>query len=130
MKTLTRDQESTLQLCNKLVELGYIVHLAEKGTYGFFHRPNEDKHISFQIDYFFFSFSSNHKGKGIGSGYRITSDEQCLLWEIDNFCTKEFCENLLNCQPYKCGRGETFTRWTTVKEHLITYSSSNYQLHQ
>lgn len=132
MKTTTEhttNKECISQLCEKLKSLGYIVYLAESGTYGFFHRPNEDKHINFQIDYFFFQFSSNHKGNNIGTGHRLTSDEQCLLWEIDKFCTKDFCERLLNCAPYKSRRkNETFTRWSTVAEHLTFYSSSNYKL--
>ena len=132
MKTskLTSDQKYTQQLVNKLLSLGYVVYLAQGGTYGFFHRPNETKYISFQIDYFFFNFSANHKSQNLGTGYRITSDEQCKIWDIENFCTKDFCEKLLNCPPYTSRRkNEKFLRWSTVEEHLNFYGpSSKYKL--
>ncbi len=131
MKTETQtNRAATAELINKLKSFGYVVYLAEKGNYGFFHRPNETKFISFQIDYFFFNFSANHKSENLGTGYRITGDEQCKLWDIDKFCTQEFCEKLLNCLPYTSRRKrEKFIRWSTVQEHLTTYGeSSHYKL--
>lgn len=120
------NQQATNELATKLKNLGYVVYLAESGTYGFFHKPNETKHISFQIDYFFFNFSSNYKGENIGTGHRLTNDEKCNIWEVEKFATSEFFESLINCRPYSSRRKkEKFLRWSTVQEHLDFYGSSS-----
>ena len=92
--TVTTDKERTAELINKIKSFGYPVYLSEKGNYGFFTNADGSRIVSFQIDYFFFNFSANHKSIGLGTGYRITNDEQCLLWEIDNFCTSDFLSKL------------------------------------
>lgn len=117
---LNYKQEQAMELVKKLKSFGYIVYLAEKGTHGFFHRPNEDKHINFQLD-FYFSFSSNHISKNIGSGHQLIDG----FSNIEN-ATKDFFEQMLNCPPYKSRRkNEVFIRWKTVKEHLDFYNSSS-----
>ena len=127
---VTTDKERTTELVNKIKSFGYPVYLSEKGNYGFFTNSYGSRIISFQIDYFFFNFSANHKSIGLGTGYRITSDEKCLLWEIDTFCTAEFLESLINAPIYKSRRkNERFLSWTTLTQHLDSYqSSSKYQI--
>lgn len=127
---ITTDKERITELVNKIKSFGYSVYLAERGNYGFFTNSDGSKIVSFQIDYFFFNFSANHKSIGLGTGYRITSDEQCLLWEIDKFCTDEFLQKLINAPIYKSRRkNEKFISWTTLEQHLASYqSSSKYQL--
>jgi len=122
--------EYTAELSAKIKSFGYPVYLSEKGNYGFFTNADGSRVVSFQIDYFFFSFSANHKSIGWGSGYRITDDERCLLWEIDTFCTSKFLESLINAPVYKSRRNDgRFLSWTTLKQHLDSYqSSSKYQL--
>lgn len=132
-KTKTKiitDKERTAELVNKIKSFGYPVYLSEKGNYGFFTNADGSRVISFQIDYFFFNFSANHKSIGLGTGYRITNDEKCLLWEIDTFCTVNFLESLINAPIYISRRkNEKFLSWTTLDQHLATYqSSSKYQL--
>lgn len=126
----TTDKERTAELVSKIKSFGYPVYLSDKGNYGFFTNADGSRVICFQIDYFFFNFSANHKSIGWGSGYRITNDEQCLLWEIDTFCTPEFLESLINAPVYKSSRNDgRFISWTTLDQHLATYqSSSKYQL--
>ena len=127
---ITTDKERTAELVAKIKSFGYPVYLSEKGNYGFFTNADGSRIVSFQIDYFFFNFSANHKSIGLGTGYRITSDEKCLLWEIDNFCTAKFLEGLINAPIYRSRRkNEKFLSWTTLDQHLATYqSSSKYQL--
>ena len=124
------NKERTAELVKKIKSFGYPLYLSEKGNYGFFTNADGSRLISFHIDYFFFSFSANHKSIGWGSGYQITNDEQCLLWEIDSFCTADFLESLINAPIYKSKRNDgRFLSWTTLKQHLETYqSSSKYQL--
>jgi len=126
----TSNKDRTKELVNKIKSFGYTVYLSEKGNYGFFTNTEGSRVICFQIDYFFFNFSANHKSIGLGSGYRITNDEQCLLWEIDNFCTADFLKSLVNAPIYISRRkNEKFLSWTTLNQHLETYqSSSKYQL--
>lgn len=123
---IVTNKERTAQLVAKIKSFGYPVYLAEKGDYGFFTNLDGSRIISFQIDYFFFNFSANHKSIGLGSGYRITNDEQCLIWEIDTFCTAKFLESLLNAPAYKSRRkNEKFLSWTTLDQHLAFYQSSS-----
>ena len=124
------NKERTAELVNKIKSFGYPVYLSENRSYGFFTNLDGSRIISFQIDYFFFNFSANHKSIGLGTGYRITNDEKCLLWEIDTFCTAKFLENLINAPIYKSRRkNEKFISWTTLDQHLANYqSSSKYQL--
>lgn len=114
----------TVELATKIKSFGFDVYLSSVGNYGFFTDGN--KLISFQIDYFFFSFSANHKSINLGSGYRLTEDDQCLLWDVDKFCTLEFLQGLLNCKPYISKKPhEKFVSWTTLEEHLSFYNSSS-----
>ena len=115
------------ELALKIKSLGYNVYLSESETYGFFTDNKEEKLISFQIDYFWFNFGSNHISKGLGSGHRITSDEKYLLWDIENFCTPEFLSEIFNCKPYFADKrkGEEFIRWTSLSEHFEKYQSSS-----
>jgi len=123
---ITTDKERINELSNKIKSFGYPVYLSEKGNYGFFTNQNGSRIISFQIDYFFFNFSANHKSIGLGTGYRITNDEQCLLWEIDNFCTAAFLAKLINAPIYKSRRkNERFISWTTLNQHLEMYQQSS-----
>jgi hypothetical protein len=124
------DKERTAELVKKIKSFGYPVYLSEKGNYGFFTNADGSRIVSFQIDYFFFNFSANHKSIGLGTGYRITNDEKCLLWEIDTFCTAKFLESLINAPIYRSRRkNEKFLSWTTLDQHLASYqSSSKYQL--
>ena len=128
-KTATKfdaNKERTAELVNKIKSFGYPVYLSEKGNYGFFTNQDGSRLVSFQIDHFFFSFSANHKSIGLGSGYRITNDEQCLLWDIDNFCTAKFLESLINAPVYISRRkNERFLWWTTLEQHLERYQSSS-----
>ena len=120
------NKENCIELANKIKSFGYDVYIAEKGTYGFF--TNGERLVSFQIDYFWFNFSSNHKSKGFGSGARLTNDEDCIQYKIEDWCTNEFLNKLLNSQQYR-GNGGYFISWTTLKEHMDFYnSSSKYQL--
>lgn len=120
------DKQRTAELTSKIKSFGYPVYLSEKGNYGFFTNADGIRVISFQIDYFFFNFSANHKSIGLGTGYRITSDEKCLLWEIDTFCTAEFLESLINAPAYKSRRkNEKFLSWTTLEQHLKSYQESS-----
>ena len=127
---ITTDKERTSELVSKIKSFGYSVYLSDKGNYGFFTNADGSRVISFQIDYFFFNFSANHKSIGLGTGYRITNDEKCLLWEIDNFCTAKFLESLINAPVYKSRRkNERFLSWTTLNQHLAMYQdSSKYKL--
>ena len=124
------DKERTAELVSKIKSFGYPVYLSEKGNYGFFTNADGSRVVSFQIDYFFFNFSANHKSIGLGTGYRITNDEKCLLWEIDIFCTAKFLESLINAPVYRSRRkSEKFISWTTLNQHLAMYQdSSKYQL--
>lgn len=124
------DKERTAELVSKIKSFGYPVYLSEKGNYGFFTNADGSRIISFQIDYFFFNFSANHKSIGLGTGYRITDDEKCLLWEIDKFCTADFLDSLMNAPVYKSRRkNERFISWTTLNQHLEMYQqSSKYKL--
>lgn len=127
---ITTNKERTAELISKIKSFGYPVYLSKNGNYGFFTNSDGSKIVSFQIDYFFFNFSANHKSIGLGTGYRITNDEQCPLWEIDNFCTAEFLEKLINAPIYKSRRkNEKFLSWTTLEQHLKSYQdSSKYSL--
>lgn len=124
------DKQAISELVTKIKTFGYPVYLAENGNYGFFTNEDGSRVISFQIDYFFFNFSANHKSVGLGSGYRITRDEQCPLWEVEKFCTAEFLTKLINAPVYKSRRkNEKFISWTTLQQYLDTYqNSSNYTL--
>lgn len=123
---IVTNKERTAQLVAKIKSFGYPVYLAERGDYGFFTNSDGSRIVSFQIDYFFFNFSANHKSIGLGSGYRITNDEQCLIWEIETFCTAKFLESLLNAPVYKSRRkNEKFLSWTTLDQHLASYQSSS-----
>lgn len=123
---ITTDKERTTELVNKIKSFGYPVYLSEKGNYGFFTNQDGSRIVSFQIDYFFFNFSANHKSIGLGTGYRITSDGKCLLWEIDNFCTATFLEKLINAPIYKSRRkNERFLSWTTLEQYLKMYQDSS-----
>lgn len=122
----TQNQNEINRLGRVLKGFGYDVYISESGTYGFFCKPDGQKLISFQVDYFFISFSANHKSRGLGSGYRITSDEQCVMWEMEKWATKEFFESLLDCKPYRSHKSnEVFLSWTTLDQHLATYNSSS-----
>jgi len=127
---ITTNKERTAELISKIKSFGYPVYLSKNGNYGFFTNSDGSKIVSFQIDCFFFNFSANHKSIGLGTGYRITNDEQCPLWEIDNFCTAEFLEKLINAPIYKSRRkNEKFLSWTTLEQHLKSYQdSSKYSL--
>ncbi len=120
------DKERTAELVSKIKSFGYPVYLSEKGNYGFFTNADGSRVVSFQIDYFFFNFSVNHKSIGLGTGYRITNDEKCLLWEIDSFCTAKFLESLINAPAYRSRRkSEKFISWTTLNQHLAMYQDSS-----
>lgn len=122
----TTDKQRVIELCNKIKSFGYPVYIAESGTYGFFANADGSRVISFQIDYWFFNFSTNHKGICLGTGYRITNDEQCPIWEIDNFCTPEFLDILINAPIYRSRRkNEKFISWTTLQQHLDSYQQSS-----
>jgi len=124
--TVITDKERTAELVSKIKSFGYPVYLSEKGNYGFFTNADGSRVISFHIDYFFFNFSANHKSIGLGTGYRITNDEKCLLWEIDTFCTAKFLESLINAPIYKSRRkNERFISWTTLNQHLEMYQQSS-----
>ena len=127
---ITNDKERTAELVSKIKSFGYPVYLSEKGNYGFFTNADGSRVISFQIDYFFFNFSANHKSIGLGTGYRITNDEKRLLWEIDTFCTAKFLKSLINAPIYRSRRkNERFISWTTLDQYLAMYQdSSKYQL--
>lgn len=119
-----------MELATKIKSFGFDVYLSSVGNYGFF--TDGKKLISFQIDYFFFSFSSNHKSINLGTGHRLTTDEQCPInlssqfFSIDEFCTLEFLQGLLNCKPYISKKpSEKFVSWTTLEEHLSFYGSSS-----
>ena len=124
------NNERVAELVSKIKSFGYPVYLSEKGNYGFFTNADGSRVVSFQIDYFFFNFSANHKSIGLGTGYRITNDEKCLLWEIDSFCTAKFLESLINAPIYRSRRkSEKFISWTTLNQYLVMYQdSSKYQL--
>jgi len=122
----TTNEQRTAELVSKIKSFGYPVYLSEKGNYGFFTNADGSRVVSFQIDYFFFNFSTNHKSVGLGTGYRITRDEVCPLWEINSFCTREFLEGLLNSPIYKSRRkNERFLSWTTLNQHLDSYQQSS-----
>lgn len=124
--TVITDKERIAELVSKIKSFGYPVYLSEKGNYGFFTNADGSRVISFHIDYFFFNFSANHKSIGLGTGYRITNDEKCLLWEIDTFCTAKFLESLINAPIYKSRRkNERFISWTTLNQHLEMYQQSS-----
>lgn len=127
MRNLSQNQTEVNRLSKVLLGFGYDVYISESGTYGFFCKPDGQKLISFQIDYFFFHFSSNHKSQKLGSGHRITKDEQCVLWKMENWATKEFFESLIDCKPYKGNikKGEKFIKWTNLEEHMSFYNSSS-----
>jgi len=116
--------EQTAKLVKILKKHGYTVYLGYNKEYGFFYK-DENKLISFQIDYFFFHFASNHKSKGLGTGARLTSDEQCVIYNF-KWAKKSFFENLLDCDPYRSRKkNEFFIKWTTLEEHLKQYQASS-----
>ena len=126
MTTTERNQQAVSELAAKIKKFGYDVYISNSGTYGFFTPNDGQRVISFQVDYFFFSFSINHNSVGMGSGYRITSDEQCLIWELDKFCTADFLQKLVNAPIYKSRRkNEMFLSWTTLNQYLARYQSSS-----
>ncbi len=96
---------------------GYITGISETGTYGYF--SNKEYVVSFQIDYFFFSFSSNHKpSKENGSGIRISTSEEYLFWEVEKWATKDFFQKMINSGML----GQTPT---TLEEYLKSYQESS-----
>lgn len=122
----TQHQTEITRLAKVLKSFGYDVYISESGTYGFFCNPDGSKLISFQIDYFFINFSANHRSNNLGSGYRITGDEQCIVWQMEFWATKEFFDGLLACKPYKSRKkNEYFIKWTSLNEHMAFYNSSS-----
>ena len=118
----TRDREQIKLIAQKIKLMGYDVYLSQSETYGFFCRQDGLKIICFQIRYFSVSFSSNHKGKGIGSGALIDERDMFNL----GWLTCDFVTQLLNCNPYKSiHSGEVFYSWTNLTQHLETYQSSS-----
>jgi len=62
----------------------------------------------------------------LGSGARITNDEQCIEWEIDKWCNSDFLKGLMTVQPYRSRRkNEQFVSWTTLEQHMAIYNSSS-----
>lgn len=123
---LTPKQHRIFALANKIKSFGYNVYLSERNEYGFFTDNESKRLVSFQIDYFFFNFSSNHKSINLGSGVRLTNDEKCIEWDIDTWCTYDFLKSLMTSKPYISKRKkEKFISWTTLQEHMEIYNSSS-----
>lgn len=122
-------KEAVKNLAAKIASFGFPVYIAESGEYGLFASKDGQRVTSFQIDFSWFSFSANHKSIGLGTGYRLTSDGECPLYNLD-WLTLEFCEKTLNAPIYRSRRkSEKFIKWITLEEHMKTYnSSSRYKL--
>lgn len=125
----TEKQIAVLELAKQINSLGLTVYIAENGCYGFFTNSDGSRVISFEINFSWFNFSINHKSHNLGTGYRITSDGECSIYDF-NWLTPDYVGRLLNSPPYRSRRkNEKFIRWTNFDEHMKIYnSSSKYQL--
>lgn len=118
-------KKAVLELCEILAKLGYDAYIAESGAYGFFTPKDGSRVVSFQVNFSWFDFSINHKSVNLGTGYRITNDGECPIYNL-SFMTAEYAQKLINSPSYRSRKkSERFISWTTKQQHIDIYGSSS-----
>lgn len=69
--------EVIARLVTELKDAGYVVYVAEKGTYGFYTDENGERVVSFGLDLGNIKWSGNYiseRNSGMGTGWRMQQD--------------------------------------------------------